>query len=86
MKKIIEIDAREGLESLLGERVILLCLNYFYAGKLVGVNRTCVKLEDAFVVYETGEWGLPNFKDAQPIKRKALYVRTGCIESFTTER
>jgi hypothetical protein len=85
MKKIVEVDAKEGLELLLGERVILLCLNYFYAGKLVGVNRTCVKLEDVSVVYETGEWGAPKWKDAQPIGRKAWYVRTGCIESYGPE-
>ena len=85
MKKIIEIDAREGFELLLGTRVMLMCLNYFYVGKLVGVNRTCLKLEDVSVVYETGEWGAPKWKDAQPIERKHWYLRTGCIESFGPE-
>jgi hypothetical protein len=86
MKKIVEIDAKAGLESLLGERVLFMCLNYFYVGKLIGVNRTCVLLEDASIVYETGEWGAPQWKDAQPVHRKVLYLRTGCIESFMPEK
>ena len=61
-------------------RVLLLCLNYFYAGKLTGVNRTCVLLEDAAIVYETGEWGQPSWKDAQPTNRP-VYVRLGCISA-----
>jgi hypothetical protein len=85
VKKIVEIDAKAGIESLLGERVILLCLNYFYAGQLAGVSRTCVLLEDASIVYETGEWGQPEWKDAQKTGRP-VYVRLGCIESFMPEK
>lgn len=85
MKKIVEIDAKAGLESLLGERVLLLCLNYFYVGKLAGVNRTCVLLEDVSIVYETGEWGQPSWKDAQKVGRP-VYVRLGCIEAFMPEK
>ena len=85
MRKIVEIDPKAGLESLLGERVLLLCLNYFYAGKLVGVNRTCVLLHDVSIVYETGEWGAPNWKDAQKVGRP-VYVRNGCIEAFMPEK
>ena len=46
-----------GLETLMGERVTLFCLNYIYTGKLVGVNSSCVLLEEAAIVYETGELG-----------------------------
>ena len=40
VKKLIEIQEveGEGLMSLLGEQVILFCMNYFYAGKLVKVS------------------------------------------------
>ena len=85
MKKIIEVDEKAGLDSLLGERVILLCMNYFYAGKLTGVNETFVLLEDASIVYETGEWGLPNWKDAQKIGRP-VYVRIPTIEALMPEQ
>ena len=85
MKKIIECDDKEGLDSLLGKRVFFMCLNYFYVGELVGVNNTCVLLENASIVYETGEWGAPAWKDAQRVGRP-VYVRLGCIESFMAEK
>ena len=46
MKKIVE-DTEDGLESLLGDTVTFFCANYFYTGKLIGVNSACVKLQDA---------------------------------------
>ena len=55
MKKLVEVSD-EGLEGLIGERVTLLCVNYFYTGDLVGVNDTCVLLENPAIVYETGDW------------------------------
>ena len=67
MKKIVtvtEIEG-EGLESLLGQKVMLFCLNYIYAGTLSGVNNTFVQLENAQIVYETGAFNEKGFKDAQ---------------------
>lgn len=82
MKKIIEITDAAGLEALLGENVLLLCANYFYAGKLVGVNDSFVQLENPSIVYETGEWSSKSFKDAQPLHVKDWFVQTSAIESF----
>lgn len=81
MKKIVTVTEGEGLEALLGQNVVLLCLNYIYAGKLEGINTTCVQLSDAKVVYETGSWTDKAWKDAQPFPGM-LYVQTRCIESF----
>ena len=81
MKKIIESNGKEGLESLLGERITLLCLNYFYTGKLVGIGKTCVLLEDAGIVYETGELTSKQWKDMQKLPGP-WYVRLSAIESF----
>lgn len=84
MKKlanVVEVDG-EGLVALLGERVILLCANYFYTGKLTGVNEKFVQLEDPAVVYETGEWSASKFKDEQKLHTKIFYVSTNAIESF----
>ena len=53
MKKLIEVTD-EGLEGLLGKRVTLLCMNYFYTGTLTGVNDKCVQLTSPKIVYETG--------------------------------
>jgi hypothetical protein len=80
MKKLIE-DENEGLISLMGERITLMCGCYFYTGKLVGVNDTCVKLEDAGVVYETGSFSDSSWKDMQELPND-WYVQTQAIESF----
>lgn len=81
MKKIITEVEGEGLVSLLGERVTLFCANYIYTGKLAGVNETCVLLEDASIVYETGAFTEKKWKDAQALPNK-WYVQTNAIESF----
>ena len=80
MKKIVEVSD-EGFEGLLGEKVTLFCMNYFYTGKLVGVNNTCVKLEDPQIVYETGDWSSKGWQDAQSLPGD-LYVQCAAIESF----
>lgn len=72
----------EGFEALLGQNVLLFCLNYLYAGKLVGVNDSFVKLEDAKVVYETGPFTGAGYKDAQSTPTKIWYVQRAAIESF----
>lgn len=84
MKKIVtvtEVDG-EGLVALMGKKVLLFCLNYIYTGTLTGVNATCVLLEDAAIVYETGSFSDKSFKDAQRLPND-LYIQTGSIESFT---
>lgn len=83
MKRIVE-DANEkvGLELLLGEKVTLFCLNYFYTGKLTGVNGTFVELTDPYIVYETGSFAEPNWKDAQKLPRETWNVMLQAIESF----
>lgn len=83
MKKVItvtEVDG-EGLVGLLGQRITLFCLNYIYTGNLAGVNQTCVLLEDAHIVYETGAFSDKKWQDAQKLPN-ALYVQTNAIEAF----
>lgn len=84
MKKIMNVAEveGEGLLALLGERVTLFCLNYIYTGNLVGVNDTCVLLENAGIVYETGPFDDNNgWKDCQRLPGQ-WYVQTSAIESF----
>jgi hypothetical protein len=76
---VTEVEG-EGLLSLLGEKVILLCANYFYAGTLAGVNDDCVLLEDGGIVYETGPFSDTKWKDFQKIG--SVYVRIQNIEAF----
>lgn len=80
--KVLVTEEKEGLVSLIGQRVTLMCANYFYTGRLIGVNKTCVKLEDPAIVYETGEWTLAKYKDEQSLNTKFWYVRLSAIESF----
>ena len=84
MKKIVTVTEveGEGLMALLGKRVQLFCLNYIYTGILTGVNSTCVLLEEAGIVYETGAFSDAKFKDVQKIGHN-LYVQIGSIESFS---
>jgi hypothetical protein len=83
MKQIVtvtEIEG-EGLEALLGQTVLLMCLNYFYTGTLIGVNEKFVKLDNCSIVYETGPWTDKKFKDAQLVGN-GHYVMIQSIESF----
>jgi hypothetical protein len=82
MKRIIEDSEPNGLESLLGKRVLLMCANYFYEGKLIGVNKDFVLLEDPSIVYETGEWSNKGFADKQALHTGNWYVRVDAIESY----
>ena len=84
MKKIVNVQEveGEGLLKLIGEKVLILCANYFYSGTLEGVNDECVLLgDDAAIVYETGEWKASTWKDAQPLGGPH-YVMKSAIESF----
>lgn len=82
MKRLIEDVQGEGFEALMGETVTLLCANYFYTGKLVGVNDDCVKLHEPSIVYETGDWSNKKWADAQRLPNDTLYVRTAFVEAF----
>ena len=83
MKKLVNVQEveGEGLLALMGEKVILFCMNYFYAGTLVGVNDEIVLLENGGIVYETGPFNDKNWKDLQLIPGP-LYVRISAIEAF----
>lgn len=83
MKKLVKVEEVEGdgLLGFLGQVITLFCANYFYTGKLVGVNETFVKLEEASIVYETGPLNTKTWQDAQKLPGD-WYVTTGLIESF----
>lgn len=84
MKKLVKVEEvdGEGLLALMGETITLFCLNYIYAGVLVGVNDTFIKLENAHIVYETGAFTDKKFKDAQKISKDVFYVTSSSIESY----
>ena len=69
------------MKELIGKRVTIFCAVYIYTGKLVDVTDKYVKLEAASIVYETGSFDEPNWRDAQPLPNN-WYVATNIIESF----
>ena len=81
MKRLVEQVEGEGLESFLGEKILIMCANYFYTGKLAGVNEDFVLLHDAAIVYETGAFTAEKYTDAQSLGAP-WYVRTSMIESY----
>ena len=80
INNVVEVSD-EGLEGLLGQNVTFFCAVYIYTGKLIGVNLTCVKLESPKIVYETGAFDDPKWKDAQPLPGE-IYLQIAMIEAF----
>ena len=78
---VTEVEG-EGLESFLGQPILIFAANYIYAGKLVGVNNTFVKLEEPKIVYETGPLNVAGYKYAEAFLGKNHYVQISAIESF----
>ena len=78
--EVIEIEG-EGLQSLIGTRVLLMCANFYYEGVLEGINDECVLLSDAGIVYSTGEWTDKSWNDRQQLPGPH-YVMKQSIESF----
>lgn len=83
MKKLVTVSEveNEGFMALMGKRITIFSLNYIYTGDLIGVNDTCVLLENPAIVYETGPFNTKDWKDAQKLPNN-LYVQMACIESF----
>lgn len=84
MKKLVtvtEVDG-EGLVALLGQQVLIFCMNYIYTGKLTGVNTHDLILSNPKIVYETGAFDKKTFTDAQSLPND-LYIRINSIESYS---
>ena len=83
MKKVMQVQEveGEGLESLLGQYVLIYSINYLYSGKLMGVNTHDILLEEASIVYDTGDHFAKSFARAEPLP-SPLYVRIAAIESY----
>jgi hypothetical protein len=83
MKKLVSVKEveGEGLTALLGENVVLFCMNFYYAGKLTGVNKEDVLLTDPQIVFDLGKPGDKKFAEAEPVPFD-LYVRISAIEAY----
>ncbi len=68
-------------QRLLGRCLTFWCLNYIYTGKVTGVYADQIELSEPKVVYETGDFGDPNWKDAQSLPYPIFVMRRN-IESW----
>lgn len=83
MKKLVQIveDKNEGLNGLLGEYVVIYCVNYIYSGKLVGINKADIKLTEAEIVYDTGPLNAKKFTNSESLPTD-WYIRISAIETY----
>lgn len=81
MKKLVETSSENHMESYLGEVLTVFACRYIYSGKLVSVDEISICLEEAGIVYETGELTDKKWKDRQTLPNKWC-IAIGSIESF----
>lgn len=82
MKVITKETNKSGLESLIGENVMLVCCRYIYTGKLIGLDNESCLLENCKTVYETGPWSNDEWKIAESLNVSEYYIAIQSIESF----
>lgn len=95
--QIVETSYADDFEGLIGQEVAVFTTTYIYYGTLKSVGGLFAILEDAYIVYETGQFTEANFKDSQAlnvveteciaengkaVKRKVVRVNLGHIESI----
>lgn len=68
-------------DDYIGKTVMFMCVNYFYEGTVVGVTKDTIVLDDASIVYETGDWKEKNYSDIQKLP-SLIHVQKHAIESF----
>ena len=73
----------EDLGDLVGETYMFQCARYIYHGKVKKVNATYIELEDAGVVFDTGDYSNKTPDDRQELPNKKVFVMRQAIEAFT---
>lgn len=77
----LEIKEISNLDDLVGETYLFQCARYIYHGKVKSVNTTYIELENAGVVFETGEYDSKEPNDRQKLPHNAFVMRQS-IEAF----
>lgn len=82
-KEVIDVP-NEGLVALIGRSVLVMCANFYYQGKLEGVNKDCIKLSGTKIILETGKLGAQKWDKSAPSPNEdgIHYVMKDAIESF----
>jgi len=83
MKQIIE-TSQSPLENFLGEIVVIYTTRFIYTGKAVAVDDKFIVLDNAKIVYDTGEYSKDRkeWEVAQPTWAKQWTIGVPHIESI----
>ena len=83
IKSQLDEDVKEikNLDELVGETFCFQCARYIYHGKVKNVNSDYIELENAGVVFETGEYSSSSPSDRQELPN-GVFVMRESIESF----
>lgn len=73
-----------GLEAHMQQPIMLMCSAYIYYGRLIGLGLDHAVIENAHIVYETGEWTeTPEWRDHQALPNQREWaIGRYAIESF----
>ena len=70
------------LTSMVGQEVYVSCTSYAYSGTLLSVADETIELDCPSIVYETGPWNSPAWKDAQSLPAKTVAIFKNQIEGI----
>jgi len=86
MKKLAKIVEVEGdhLASALGQKVLIFGVRYNYSGVMVEVNDKFLKLTEAVIVFDTGDFAAKDWAVSETPKSSEIYVNIAAIESWVT--
>jgi len=76
-----ELKEINNLEDIIGETYVFQCARYIYHGKVKSINATYIELENASVVFETGEYDAKEASDKQALPNNCFVLRQS-IEAF----
>ena len=78
-EEVIEV---ESFEDFVGKKLAFQCARYIYFGKVVKVNSVFIELEDAQIVFDTGEFSAKSASDAQNLPKEKVYLMRQSIETI----
>jgi len=70
------------LTAMVGREVYVSCTSYAYSGVLLGVTPETIEVDCPSIVYETGPWNSPAWKDAQILPAQTVVIFKSQIEGI----
>jgi len=81
-----EVEEVEDITELEGKKYAFQCARYIYYGKVKNVNPSWVELDEASVVFDTGNYSDTSAEDIQELPKKKAYVMRQSIEAIYPTR